>query len=97
MLYPALRRKRAPNGIVLQLPVAVWRAGQIWDAPAQPRVKRTAWLMSPAWISSTRTKPGMMGSPAASAEVQPSGRSAFEPRLNTAPEPPVGLPLFQLA
>ncbi len=29
----------------------------------------------------------MIGRPAASAEVQPSGRSAFERRLNTAPEP----------
>src|SRR5881628_1747918 len=30
-----------------------------------------------------------MGRPAASAEVQPSGRSAFEPRSKIAPEPAV--------
>ena len=30
-----------------------------------------------------------MGSPAASAEVQPAGRSAFEFRLQMAPEPAV--------
>ena len=42
--------------------------------------------MCPARTSSGRTRPGRIGSPAASAEVQPSGRSRLEVRSNTAPE-----------
>ena len=36
---------------------------------------------------SQRASPGRIGSPAASADVQPPGRSAFERRLQIAPEP----------
>ena len=43
-----------------------------------------AWLIAPAWTSSTRARPGRIGSPAASADVWPSGRRAFERRSNVA-------------
>src|SRR6478672_2511815 len=39
----------------------------------------------------------MIDSPAASALVHPAGRSAFDVRSNTAPEPAVGLPPLQCA
>jgi len=45
------------------------------------------WLMCPAATSSKRASPGRIGRPAASADVQPAGRSAFEARLQIAPEP----------
>jgi hypothetical protein len=41
----------------------------------------------PRLTSSQRTRPGKIGSPAASAEVQPAGRTLFERRLQIAPEP----------
>ena len=41
-------------------------------------VNRSAWVISPAATSSQRTSPGRIGSPAASADVQPAGRSSFE-------------------
>jgi hypothetical protein len=37
-----------------------------------------AWSIRPAAASSKRTSPAKIGSPAASAEVKPSGRSAAE-------------------
>src|ERR1700693_2158869 len=43
--------------------------------------------MAPAFTSDTFTRPGRTGSPAASAEVHPSVRSAFVPSGNFAPEP----------
>src|SRR4051794_17131995 len=45
--------------------------------------------MAPACTSSNRTNPGRIGSPAASAEVHPSGRSAFERVSHLAPAPAV--------
>jgi hypothetical protein len=51
--------------------------------------------MRPDATSSYRTSPGRIGSPAASAEVHPSGRSAFDPRSHTAPLPARGRPWFQ--
>src|SRR2546421_406365 len=58
-----------------------------------------AWLMAPAWTSAHRTRPGGVGRPAASADVQPAGRSAFAPRAQRAPLPanggaPVVVPAF---
>ncbi len=49
--------------------------------------------MRPDWISSQRTRPGRIGNPAASAEVQVSGRRASETKLKTAPEPASHPPL----
>src|SRR5262245_38211059 len=43
--------------------------------------------MAPAWTSSQRASPGRMGSPAASALVQPECRNRFVSRSQTAPEP----------
>src|SRR3954453_17999991 len=48
-------------------------------------VKRIAWVTRPEATSSYRVRPGRMAKPAASAEVQPSGRNWLERRLNTAP------------
>src|SRR2546425_12496248 len=45
--------------------------------------------MAPACTSSHRTSPANMGSPAASAEVHPSGRSASDPSGKMAPDPAV--------
>jgi hypothetical protein len=51
-------------------------------------VKRSAWSMLPVAASpSQRASPGRIGRPAASAEVQPAGRSLFERRSKIAPEP----------
>jgi hypothetical protein len=50
-------------------------------------VKRSAWLMRPRRTSPNRASPGRIGSPAASAEPYPRGRSRFERRLKIAPEP----------
>jgi hypothetical protein len=48
-------------------------------------VIRSAWRMTPLSASSRRARPGSIGSPAASAEVQRSGRSALERRSQAAP------------
>ncbi len=50
-------------------------------------VNRIAWSTWPALTSFQRSSPGRIGSPAASAEVQPSGRSLFDFSDQTAPEP----------
>ena len=42
--------------------------------------------------SSSRTRPGRIGRPAASALVQPAGRSALERRFQVAPQPAVQRP-----
>src|SRR4029453_14814825 len=52
-----------------------------------PVVKRRACQTTPAATSSYLARPGRIGSPAASAEVQPSGRSALERMFQIAPEP----------
>ena len=43
--------------------------------------------MTPFFTSFQRTSPGRIGSPAASALVQPAGRRWFESRPQVAPEP----------
>ena len=43
--------------------------------------------MCPVAASAQRASPGRIGRPAASADVQPAGRSLFERRLQIAPEP----------
>ena len=45
--------------------------------------------MRPRATSSYRARPGRIGRPAASADVQPAGRTLFERRLQIAPEPAV--------
>ncbi len=60
-------------------------------------VKRIACAIVPAFTSSHRTSPARIGSPAASAEVHVSGRSAFESRSQIAPLPASGSPPFQSA
>ena len=44
---------------------------------------RSAWRIAPAATSSWRASPARIGSPAASADVQPAGRSALERRSKT--------------
>lgn len=53
-----------------------------------------AWLMAPPKTSAVVSRPGQMGSPAASAEVHPSGRCTSLPldRLKMAPLPHVQRP-----
>jgi hypothetical protein len=63
-----------------------WRAGHRYlRAPLEgslpqmlAAVNRMACAISPAATSSQRTSPGKIGNPAASADVQPAGRSALE-------------------
>src|SRR5262245_5686221 len=90
----ARSRKRAPiGGYCAPVRLEAWcRAGHtkacwVWGA-----VKRMAWRISPEATSSKRTSPGKIGRPAASVDVQPEGRNAFESRLKMAPDP-----AFQLA
>jgi hypothetical protein len=57
-------------------------------------VNRIAWVIgvpvrTACWIWAKFSSPGRIGRPAASAEVQPAGRSALERRFHTAPEPAV--------
>ena len=87
MSRPALNRSRAPMGGALAFEPALCDAGQTW--PLVPRVvTRKACVISPApATSSYRSSPGNTARPAASAEVQPSGRRAFVDRSNTAPDP----------
>jgi hypothetical protein len=47
-------------------------------------VKRSAWWMVPVDASSARSNSGRIGKPAASAEVQSAGRSAFDRRSKPA-------------
>src|SRR6201995_1026648 len=74
----ALSRTRIPIGGLFEVPLwASCVAGQTWSPEVMSSVKRSAWLITPDWISSQRTSPGKIGSPAASAEVQSSGRRAL--------------------
>src|SRR6201999_3219764 len=59
---------------------AWWRAGHRELACVAGTVTRIACLMCPDLTSDQVTRPGRIGSPAASAEVQPAGRSALLPR-----------------
>jgi hypothetical protein len=47
-------------------------------------VKRSAWAIRPASTSPRRTRPGKIGRPATSVEVQPAGRSPWERRSKRA-------------
>ena len=67
-----------------QVPAA-WVAGQTKPCWLWPTTKRSAWAMYPESTSSQRTRPGKMGRPAASAEVQRRGRVASERRFHFAP------------
>src|ERR1700737_4226172 len=91
MSKPALSRKRAPIGgsVGSAAAPAWWRAGHKKLRSERTAVKRMAWLMAPAWTSSQRTKPGKIGRPAASADVQFRGRSALDPNGKMAPDPAV--------
>src|SRR5581483_4209082 len=89
----AFSRKRAPMGGYCA-PVredASWRAGQTYEFCVCGTVKRIACRIAPAVISSYLTRPGKIGKPAASADVQLAGRRASESRLKIAPEPPCQL------
>ena len=56
-------------------------------------VTLNAWVMTPVRISSKRANPGRIGSPAASADVHPSGRKAELLRSHTAPDDACHAPL----
>src|SRR4051812_13298011 len=70
----ALSRRRSPMGGSdgAAFPAA-WVAGWMYPFDVLDTVKRMAWRISPAIASSKRTRPGRIGKPAASADVQPSG------------------------
>src|SRR5215212_3284160 len=94
MLTLALRRKRVPIGGAfrsVELP-SVCLAGQTQVLRIVGAVNLSACPITPEAISSYRTRPGKIGNPAASAEVQPSGRNALELRFQTAPASPSQLP-----
>jgi hypothetical protein len=50
-------------------------------------VNRSAWWIAPWRASDQRARPGKIGRPAASAEVQVLGRRWFERMFQIAPEP----------
>ena len=64
----------------------------MWCRLVTSVVNRIAWFTGPAFTSLQRSRPGRIGSPAASAEVQVSGRSLFDFSDHTAPEPAVHRP-----
>src|SRR6476620_10539185 len=85
----AFSRNHAPIGGSEVPPVdALWLAGHT-ELYVRGAVKRMTWSISPDATSSKRTRPGRIGNPAASPEVHPSGRMAFELRSHVAPEPAV--------
>jgi hypothetical protein len=55
-------------------------------------VIRSAWSIRPRRTSSQRASSGMIGKPAASADVQPRGRRRVERSRQVAPEPAVQRP-----
>ena len=66
----------------------------------QLTVNRIACSIAPALTSSQRTRPGKIGRPAASADVQVAGRRSFAfgpSRWKIAPLPAVGSPPFHSA
>src|SRR5687767_10537830 len=86
---PASSRNRAPMGGKASDDVepASCRAGQRWWLLVSGVVKRMAWSMVSSRTSLQRSRPGRIGSPAASAEVQESGRSRLDVSDQTAPDP----------
>src|ERR1044071_1371033 len=88
MLTEAFSRTRIPIGgrFGSVLLLAKWRAGRTYARRVREAVNLSACVISlRPKTSSKRTSPGKIGSPAASAEVQPAGRSALELRSKTAP------------
>jgi hypothetical protein len=87
--YPAFNRKRAPIGgnLWLAREPASCLAGQTCQRDVTSVVKRIAWSTFRFFTSRQRSRPGRIGSPAASADVQPSGRSALLSRRQVAPDP----------
>src|ERR1700677_2534075 len=86
MVTVDLRRRRSPmGGYGEPLELAACVAGRMYEPAVLLNVTRMAWLTAPAWTSASFTRPASTESPAASALVPPSGRSALEPSWNTAP------------
>src|ERR1051326_7325108 len=82
----ALSRTRSPiGGRDVSLFPAACVAGLMYACCDLLIVKRKACVMFPLFTSSKRTNPGRTGSPAASALVHPTVRSAFEFKCQTAP------------
>src|ERR1700690_3812093 len=67
-------------------------AGQMKAFRVCGAVKRRACVISPLATSSYLTNPGSIGSPAASADVQFTGRRALELRVKIAPDPACHVP-----
>src|SRR5579875_3095797 len=65
------------------------RAGQRYRVAVVGAVMRIAWSTYPRFTSSQRSRPGRIGSPAASADVQPAGLSRSLRSDHVAPEPAV--------
>jgi len=85
----ARSRSSAPNGTPPGVsPPARWRAGHTWARAitVSRKVTRSACFTSPAFASSTRASSGRIGNPAASPEVQVSGRIARDRRSQAALE-----------
>src|SRR5271166_2420286 len=81
-----LRRRRSPMGGYGELLLlAACVAGRMNEFAVLLNVTRMAWLTAPACTSASFTRPARIDNPAASALVQPSGRSALELSGNTAP------------
>src|SRR5262245_19673069 len=82
------KRSSAPNGMPPLLLPARCRAGQTYvlASTASRKVTRSACAISPADASLARTSNGAIGSPAASPEVQVSGRVALEFKSHAAVE-----------
>src|SRR5688572_31526814 len=89
MEKPASSRNRAPIGGKASddVEAASCRAGQRWWLLVSGVVKRMAWSLVPSRTSFQRSRPGRIGSPAASAEVHESGRRSLDVSDHTAPEP----------
>ena len=89
MSTPAFRRSRSPirgsdGSVAFE---AKCRAGYTYARRLRLTVTRSAWSIRPRLTSGWRASSGRIGSPAASADVQPAGRRRFERRLQVAPEP----------
>src|SRR5271156_2742217 len=86
----ASKRKRAPMGghAALACPASC-RAGQMYASLEHSVVKRMAGSTAPAATSSASPWPGRLGRPAASADVQASGRRASLRRFQIAPDPAI--------
>src|SRR4051812_23955903 len=84
----ARSRSKAPNGMLPALLPAPWRAGQteVLARAESRKVTRSACRISPLEASAALARNGVIGRPAASAEVQPAGRSASDFRSHAAVE-----------